>query len=289
MSETPEKEKKPFDPRKFPPLKCSKNIKAIDELLSGDLSTEAVKHLVEERYSERYSRETFDRRREKLDRVSGKVREGRRLMQGTMKDRNLQTEIDKVGYELRTLGEVAEAVMLLAPDPLHPMFSSIKAFQAQVSSLLRRASELYNDFDHLGNLRYALNTMQLRIAKMFELELQMGMILKDNTTNLDTFVDMIERSVKIHQSLGLKPKFGDPQFNLQVNIGQMNNGQNTNVNMEPQSERYARLKAVADKMASMAPEEREKARAELLGSMFGKPQEATFQDVTDKKVDKPGV
>ena len=286
MTETPENIEKPKgrarnkDVAKFPPLKKSKNIKEIDELLASAKTLEVIKEEVLTRFGERYSLKTYSKRRIKLDAMAKRTR------QVETRDRNLQKEIDKIGYELTTLGEAAHAVMTLAPESSDPMYNTIKAFQTQVASLLRRASELYNDFDHLGNLRYALNTMQLRIAKMFELELQMGMILKDNTYNLETFVDMIDKSVKIHQSLGLKPKFGDPVLNLHVNVGQ---GGTANVNTELQSERFNRLKAKSEELAKLPPEKREEARKAMLKELFDRAQEAKFTEIPNENVDKPGV
>ena len=286
MTEAPVKTEKPRerykdkDMSKYPPLKKSKNIKEIDALLASAKTLEVVKQEVLMRFGERYSLKTYSKRRIKLDSLAKRTR------QPETRDRNLQKEIDKIGYELTTLGEAARAVMTLAPDSADPMYNVIKAFQGQVSSLLRRASELYNDFDHLGNLRYALNTMQLRIAKMFELELQMGMILKDNTYNLETFVEMIDKSISIHQSLGLKPKFGDPVLNLHVNVGQ---GGTANVNTELQSERFNRLKAKSEELAKLPPEQREEARKAMLKELFDRAQEAKFTELPIENVDKPGV
>jgi hypothetical protein len=228
------------------PLTKMHFLKDVDDLLISGKSVKEVQTLIRKRYGVEYSTKTYERRRKKL--LTDLERVTKEPAKGTL------------AYELKTLGVLAEKLSELKLDSDHPEFKLVETFKTQLNSFLRRSAELFDDVDHLAYLRYALNLMQMRIAKMFELEMNMGLIMRDNTANLQALVSMVEKSIEIHQSLGLKPRFGDPKINLSVNVGA---GGTLQVN-ELQSERVKRLRDIVAALENADPEERVRLRQELL-------------------------
>lgn len=103
-----------------------------------------------------------------------------------------------------------------------------KTLRDNIGSALRRAEEFYQTVDYFGYLNYAINAQQLRVAKGMEMELTMPVTMTNVTNDLKLLVDMIEKAIRIAQSLGLAPMvatgfvnngmmFQNNQFNFQQN------------------------------------------------------------------------
>ena len=175
-----------------------------------------------------------------------------------------------------TLGKTAMSVIDLVLEANDPQRNALIAVQAQMNSVLRRAREFRENFDHLSEMRWLLNLMEIRISKMFELEIQMGIPMRDNTTNIQAMMTMIQQSIELHQSLGLKPRFGDPKLNININVGGTAGGN------ELQSERFKRLKELAERYAKASPEDQVRMRHEMLVETklaHPVPVDAQFKDV----------
>ncbi|MFH0989903.1 MAG: hypothetical protein V1799_07800 [bacterium] len=239
-------------------LSDSPNLKEIDALLLSGLPPSVVKVKASERFGERFSVRTFATRKAKL----------RELVNTTkLANPNNAEAVKKLketlNYQLTTIGEELQKTMKLTLDKSDPAYGALLGVQQQIQSFLRRSSEFFEDVDHLGHLRYALNVMHTRVAMLFKLEAQTGMPMRDNTENLVRWVDMIDKSIEIHQSLGLKPRFGDPTINMQVNVG---DGGQVNISQSERNERFVRIQT---QLEGLEGEKREKKFREILYKEIG--------------------
>ena len=184
--------------------------------------------------------------------------------------------VEEVVDEFLTIGKsLVPLIGAILPDD-NPTKHALLAVQTQMESVLRRSKEFRDNFDHLSEMRWLLNMMEIRIAKMFELEMQMGVPMRDNTSNIQAMMTMIKDSIELHQSLGLKPKFGDPKLNVTVNIGATHGQEGT----ELQSERLKRLKALAAEYAQASDADKEAVRQRMLTeARLAHPVDTTFEVV----------
>ncbi len=181
-----------------------------------------------------------------------------------------------------TLGRTALSIIDIIVEDDNPQKSALMAIQSQVSSVVRRAREFRDGFDHLSEMRWLLNVMEIRISRMLELEMSMGIPMRDNSSNIQIMMGMIKDSIELHQSLGLKPKFGDPKLNININVGGTAGGDGT----ELQSERFRRLKMLAETYSKASPEQRDALRQGILNETIRqhpqpteKPVDAQFRDI----------
>ena len=183
-----------------------------------------------------------------------------------------------------TLGKTALSIVDLVLEDGNPQKNVLLVVQSQMASVLRRAKEFRDGFHHLSEMRWLLNLQEIRIAKMFELEMQMGLPMRDNLANIQGMMGMIKDSIELHQSLGLKPRFGDPKLNININVGGTAGGDGT----ELQSERFKRLKLLADKYSNASPDEKVALRQAVLDETIRQhpqspdkpPVDAQFKDVS---------
>ena len=106
---------------------------------------------------------------------------------------------------------------LIPPD--HPQYKAAQILKELINSIVRRSSELYAEIDYLAEHRYLFNVQRLRMNKMQELELTMGLPMRDQADNIRLMQDLINEGIDLHEKMGLKPKFGDPAQNMQTNLG----------------------------------------------------------------------
>lgn len=235
-------------------LKGSPNLKEIDALLMSGITLPEVRKIVTEKYGETYSVNTYQARRTKLRALA---------LEAKLAKPDNAAAIEKVNeslaYQLKTLGEGLQSTIDLQLDKTDPSYQVLEATKKQIQSFLRRSAEFFSDVDHLGLLRYALNVMQQRISMLHSIELRTNLAMRDNTDMLQALVDMVAKSIEIHQWLGLKPKFGDPTINLQVNVG---NGGQVNIG-QTETERFNRLKALEESMKGLPQEEKDRRLKEI--------------------------
>ena len=249
-------------------LKDSPNLKGIDALLLSGISLPAVRVKVTEMFGETFSIPTYSHRRAKLRDAIREVQTA-----AAIKD----PRADSLMYQLKTLGVELERTMDANVDKTDPSYQMLETVKKQIQSFLRRSAEYYEEVDHLGLIRYVLNTMHIRISMMHEMEMKMGMVLRDNTDNLVRMMDAIVSSIEVHQTLGLKPKFGDPTINLNVNVGA---GSQVNIG-NTQSERNARLDEIEKSLQGLQGEERDKKLRELVFKQVGL-KDASFEEVQNR-------
>lgn len=263
-------------------LKDSPNAKDIDTLLLTPASIPEIRALITQKMGETWGISTLKKRRYELRAglVAAKAEADKMTAAKETEDRGTKASFV---YELKTMQQSVVELLKLEVTPDHPQYKVLQQVKDQITSFLRRSAEFFSEIDHLATLRYAINLQQMRVSKMYELELAMGMILRDNSANIDMLVNMVAKSIEIHQSLGLKPKFGDPTLNLQINLG--TGGQPAA--SESQTERYKRLKAFTDELNSVPPEKREMKRRELLSRLFPGMISADYQVIKDG--DAPGA
>lgn len=252
---------------KKPPklLMESPNLKEIDALLLSGISLPAVKVKVTEQFGETYSLPTYSHRRAKLRAAIADVKAV------TVPNDPRQ---DSIMYQLKTLGVELEKTMDVKVDKTDPSYQMLETVKKQIQSFLRRSAEYYEEVDHLGLIRYVLNMMHIRISMMHEMEMKMGMVLRDNTDNLVRMMEAIVDSIEVHQTLGLKPKFGDPTINLNVNVG---SGSQVHIG-NTQSERNTRLEEVERALQGLEGEERDKKLREIMFKHVGI-KDASFEEV----------
>ena len=241
-------------------------LKEIDALLLSGISLPDVKAKVTEKYGETFSLPTYCNRRANL---KSQVKSIQAL--SVPKDPRQES----IAYQLKTLGEDLEKAKDAMLDPSDPRKAVLDQIHKQLTSVLRKTAEYYEEVDHLGLIRFVLNMMHVRISMMHEMELKMGMVLRDNTDNLVRMMEAITESIEVHQTLGLKPRFGDPTVNLNVNVGaggQVNIGKNT------QSERNVRLEEVEKALMGLTGEARDQKLRDIAFKRVGI-SDASFSEV----------
>lgn len=253
MSENGPKNAKP---RKL--LKESPRLKEIDALLCSGISITAVKVLIAEKYGERYSRQSLQTRRQKLRKLALEAKLAR-------PDNEAATVkmIETMVYQLKIIGEEAERILDKKLDPTDPDYRQLEAFKNLVKSMLQRSAEMFEDIDFLGYLRFTINMQKLRMTKLFALELQTGLPMRDNTDNIRVMLDLLERGIQMHKEMGLKPKFGDPSINLRVNLG--SGTQLSNAQMQWKS----RQEEVEKALEGLTGEERDKKLRDIVFKRIG--------------------
>jgi hypothetical protein len=226
-----------------------------------------VKAMVAEKYGEIYSINTYQTRKQKLQKIMLEAKLARPENEAQMVKMN-----ETMVYQLKIIGETAERILDTKLDPTDPAYRELEAFKNLVKSMLQRSAEMYEDIDFLGYLRFTINMQKLRMTKLFGLELQTGIPMRDNTDNIRVMIDMLERGIQMHKELGLKPTFGDPTVNLTMNVGA---GGNVNIGGSNQSERNSRLDEIEKAVKGLQGDERDKKIRELLFP----PVDAKFEDV----------
>jgi hypothetical protein len=83
--------------------------------------------------------------------------------------------------------------------------------------------------------------------------------MRENTVNINTFVDLLVKSIELHQLMGLKPKFGDPATNIPIN--------SSNRSGEPTSERHVELQKKLAVINTLPEDQQAAARLDLLRSI----------------------
>lgn len=127
--------------------------------------------------------------------------------------------------EIETVGDESERADLLK-------------VRDNILSKVRYARELFTEVPYVSYLNYTINLLQVRIAKRFEMESKLNLMMKDTSYDLSLMVDVIEKAVKIQQSLGMMPKVDqtDP-------LGQVVNNNNIQVNQNISVERQNNINA----------------------------------------------
>jgi hypothetical protein len=258
----------------------SPHIREIDALLLSGEGLGFVQKTIKEKFGEDYGRATFQRRREKV--LTAKNTAMTKLEKADAKQEAHQKTIaEQMHYELTSMGEACRKIAGLVLKPDDPMYKEVTNFQAGIKDIFRTAAELFFEFDHLAGMRYCQNAQHMRVARGLKLEAQMGLNIRDTRDDIELFSNLIDKSLELHQSLGLKPKFGDPQMNITVNVG----GQPGNT--ETYGERERRLRAFAESIKDLSLEERS---AKIRESMGWSPYPVTdakeVDDTAKPKMDK---
>ncbi|GEM_PF-3535332 len=261
-------------PEQNKPLKDSPNIKEIDALLLSSLSILKIAGIVKDKFKEDYHVETFRRRRTELRK---KVKMATAAIDSVAEIK--ASEQKSLTYELKTLEQSVVDVMKLEMAPGHPQAKAVGALRTQIESFMRRAAELFGEIDFLAVLRYSINVQHLRVAKMLELEMQMGIPMRDNTENIRVLFELTKGGIEMYKELGLRPKFGDPVENLKANLG--SSEQSTGVGL---SERQRQLKAMSDELMALPPEQREKRSREMMHELVNRIRGGSAR-VLEEKVD----
>lgn len=247
-------------------LMKSPNLKEIDVILLSGLTLAEARQTLTEKFGETYAIKTINRRRLKLE------KEVRDIKAITVPKDPRQ---DSIQYQLKTLGEELQRAQEAFFDATDPRQQVLEQIRKQLASVMRKTAEYYEEVDHLGLIRFVLNLMHVRISMMHEMELKMGMVLRDNTDNLVRMMEAIVDSIEVHQTLGLKPRFGDPTVNLNVNVGA---GGQINIGSSTQSERNTRLEEIETALKGLAGEERDKKLREIAFKHAGI-KDASFEEV----------
>ena len=249
----PENEVENVQPRKL--LHDSPNVKEIDALLMSTISLTDVKAKVREKYGERYSHQTFQARRQKLGKLALDANLACQDSSAAMVKMN-ETLVNR----LKILGELAERILDKKIDANDPEYRQLEAFKNLVKSMLQRSAEMFEDVDFLGYLRFTINMQKLRMTRLFALELQTGITMRDNTENARVMIDLLERGIQMHKELGLKPTFGDPNINRRMNA----NSGSLDPLAQSQAERGARTDAIEKTVEGLTGEERDQRIRDIL-------------------------
>lgn len=231
----------------------------IDAMLRNEPVVTRACHRLLVEHGIKVSVKTLYRRKVELDKAK-RILEASVVRQGEKEKAAAPKTVEETLDTFLTLGKSVMSVIGVVLPETNPQRQALISAQSQMDSILRRAKEFRESFDHLSEMRWLLNVMEIRVARMFELEMTMGMPMRDNTTNIQIMMSMIRESIELHQSLGLKPKFGDPKLNININVGGRAGGEGSEI----QSERFKRLKALTEAFAKATPEERIRMRQEML-------------------------
>jgi hypothetical protein len=195
-------------------IRESKNLSAIDALLFSNATTAKAQKLITERFGETYSIGTLRTRRRELEAKAAEIQKV--VTENTIAKQDLQKQ---TAYVIKTLGQEAVPIMDALIPPDHPQYKAAQILKELINSIVRRSSELYAEIDYLAEHRYLFNVQRLRMNKMQELELTMGLPMRDQADNIRLMQDLINEGIDLHEKMGLKPKFGDPAQNMQTNLG----------------------------------------------------------------------
>lgn len=245
----------------------------IDAMLSNEPVATKARHRLLVEFNIKVSIKTLYNRRRELDKAK-RTLEAAVARQGEKEKAAAPKTVEETLDTFLTLGKSVMSVIGVVLPETNPQRQALISAQSQMDSILRRAKEFRESFDHLSEMRWLLNVMEIRVARMFELEMTMGMPMRDNTTNIQIMMSMIRESIELHQSLGLKPKFGDPKLNININVGGRAGGEGSEI----QSERFRRLKALTETFAKATPEERIGMRQQMLAEAK-LATDAKFEDV----------
>jgi hypothetical protein len=237
-------------------IRDSKNLSAIDATLLSGVSLPEARKMIADKLSETYCINTLKARRLELKATAAN-------MQKKMKAEYVaayETKKDTV-YILKTLEQEAVSIMNALLPPEHQQYKAVENLKNMITSVIRRSEELYADVDFLAVFRYAINMQQIRVAKMAELEVTIGLPMHDQTDNLRTLVDMVERGVNLYKGMGLKPKFGDPSQNRQANLGMDDKETESMKRSKTMQKRIAEIK-------KLPPEQQQKAFDEYRRELF---------------------
>lgn len=252
-------------------LNQSHHIKEIEAILASGCTLQAARKIIIEKFDENWAINTLQRHRNKLR----KLAEQAKVVKATKDARP-----NSLVYELKTMGMDLLKVMDIHLDPNHEKYGEVEALKKRISSFFRRASEFYEVVDHLAVLCFLVNTQLDRVVQQRELEVKLGVVLKEGAVNIKLLLDLAMSSLRAHQEMGLKPKFGDPTLNVQVNVG---SGSQVTIGGS-QSEWNAKLVAVEKALQGLTGEERDKKLRELAFKHMGI-EDANFTDTLGKRAE----
>jgi hypothetical protein len=249
-------------------IRESRNLSAIDNLLVSNISVVKAREFITDRLGETYSLNTLRSRKRELEK---KVIEMQKIMTAEIVSKE---DVKKHSvYVLRTLEQETVSLMSSLLPPEHSQHKAVQNLKELINSIIRRSSELFAEVDFLAVFRYAINMQQLRIAKMAELEATMGLPMRDQADNLRLLADLVKQGIELYTKMGLKPRFGDPELNMQANLG-MDDKETESM------KRSKEMRKRVDEIKALPPGEREEKMNEFLRQKFpGIAVEAKFEDV----------
>lgn len=170
-------------------------------------------------YREKMLREKYKEELEKAKSRLSEDEEGKsQYYYGMVRSTNQGEEIKDKGLDSLTilkdkLVDIAELDIKDAKEK-----EVIEKLKKNLNSAFRYASELFEQAPYLSYLNFIINVMQIRIAKRFELENQLNIIMKDNSVDIKLMVEVIEKAIQLQQSLGLLNKVDNQNNYIQNNI-----------------------------------------------------------------------
>ena len=256
-------------------IRESANLTMIDQILFSDSSIPEAQKIILNRFGEKYSGNTLRTRRRELEAKAATI--AKVVTENNIVKRELQKE---GAYIIKTMGQEAQSIMDLVIPAEHPLFKHAQNLKELITSIVRKSSELYAEIDYLAIHRYITNIQHLRIDKMHELELSMGLPMRDQMENLRLMNELIKDGLELHEEMGLKPRFGDPEQNRQANLGMDDK--------EAESMKRSReIRRRIDDIKKLPAAEQEKKMAEFKRELISGAVDAKFTDIKPDEVKKP--
>ena len=238
----------------------AKDLEVIDTmLLNPNVTSTEVVDFIRERYGIEVTGPAIRFRRKK-------VRAENAVLEITAHE-VIEDEVDKETGELKKEIEAGRALAKASFQTMKQSLAPImgmdiedfpeserglyKTLKEKIGSALRRAEEFYQTVDYFGYLNYAINAQQLRVAKGMEMELTMPVTMTNVTNDLKLLVDMIEKAIKIAQSLGLAPMVAQGMINngtMMFQTNQFSMTQNNTVNISERQRQMEQLKEAVKKL-----------------------------------------
>ena len=256
-------------------IRESANLTVIDQILFSDSSIAEARKIIFNRFGEKYSGNTLRSRKAELEAKAATIEKV--VTDNAIAKRELQKE---TAYVIKTMGQELQSILSVKLPLDHPLFKHAQNLRELLESVIRKTSELYEDIDILAIYRYIVNVQHLRIAKMQELELSMGLPMRDQADNLRLMKDLLTDLLEIHKVMGLKPKFGDPAQNLQANMG-------TNANEVDSMKRSREIRRRIDEIKKLPAAEQEQKMDEFKRELIDGTVDAKFTDIKPEEPKTP--
>jgi len=164
----------------------------------------------------------------------GVASKGRQPTQNTMTLRGIlqrsRVADEQVMQTRKSLGDLEDKLVSLIDLNLDQIEDReqrklLKKMREDVCSNIRFAKELFAEVPYFAYLNYAIHLLQLRISKRHEMELRLGVVMRDTSEDTERLVRIIKEAIQIQQSLGIAPKVDKPinVNNIQTNMFLGNN------------------------------------------------------------------
>lgn len=236
-------------------------------LLNPNVTSKEVVDFVREKYGVEVSGPAVRFRRKKV-RAENAVKE---ITAHEVVEAEVEQETRGLKREIEAGRELAKSSFLTMKQSLAPIMEMniedfpeserglYRTLKEKIGSALRRAEEFYQTVDYFGYLNYAINAQQLRVAKGMEMEMTMPVTMTNVTNDLKLLVEMIEKAIRIAQSLGLAPMVASGFINngMVVQNNQFNLQQNT-VNVSERQKQMEQLKEATKTLSPAKIEELKK-------------------------------